>query len=106
MTTEEARMVQRIKMVKAMEYIARQINDESVLCGWLMLGVADEDIPYGDLDVPENMEEDEAYWYAKEDDTFKELMETFLRKMVQAAQDGGLYCGGVTADINKEDDEE
>lgn len=38
-------------MVKAMEYIARQINDEEVLMPWLQLGVADGDIYYGDLDA-------------------------------------------------------
>ena len=41
---------ERVKMVKAMEYIARQLNDESIFMGWLSIGVADGDIPYGDLD--------------------------------------------------------
>ena len=36
--------LERAKMVKAMEFIARQINDENVFEGWLMEGVADEDI--------------------------------------------------------------
>ena len=40
---------ERVKMVKAMEFICRQINDEDVFMGWLMNGVADGDIEYGDL---------------------------------------------------------
>ena len=39
-------MEERIKMIKAMEYIARQINDEDVLGRWLVCGVADGDIDY------------------------------------------------------------
>ena len=37
---------ERTRMVKAMEYICRQINDEDVFNGWLMGGVADGDIEY------------------------------------------------------------
>ena len=40
---------ERIKMVKAMEYITRQINDEDIFEAWLVDGVADGDIDYGDL---------------------------------------------------------
>lgn len=43
--------IERIKCVKAMEFLARQINDEEVFEEWLMDGVADGDIDVGDLDV-------------------------------------------------------
>ncbi len=90
--------IERMKMVKAMEYIARQINDEEVFYGWLTLGVADGDIPYGDLEVGLlNLDEDPAYWYT-EDETFSELMYHFLRKMRQAGTSGGLYCDHVACD--------
>lgn len=87
---------ERVKMVKAMEYIARQINDESVFEGWLMNGVADGDIPYGDLTV--SPEEEEADWYAKSDNWFKLTMDCFLRRMEAAAKSGGLFCDGVCSD--------
>ena len=89
----------RIKMVKAMEFVCRQINDENVFDGWLMNGVADGDIPYGQLALPKpGCEElDEAYWYAVDDKTFAELMGCFLRRMKRANESGGLYCGGVTS---------
>ena len=35
---------ERAKMVLAMEYICRQINDEVAFNGWLMCGVPDGDI--------------------------------------------------------------
>ena len=85
------KITERKKMVMAMEFIARQINDEEVFDGWLMNGVADGDIEYGDLN-PDNVDE----WYV-EDDNFKDLMSCFLRRMVGAWRSGGLYCGEVVS---------
>jgi hypothetical protein len=81
--------VERKKMVLAMEFIARQVNDEDVFMSWLTVGVADEDIKYGSLDV------DEVDDYYIEDDNFKDLMDTFLRLMVNANKSGGLYCDDI-----------
>ena len=81
----------RCKMVACMEFIARQINDEDVFNGWLMCGVADGDIEYGDLSY-NNIDD-----YYIEDDNFKELMSCFLRRMVGAYNSGGLYCGRVVS---------
>ena len=86
MTTKE----ERKKMVLAMEYIARQINDEDVFDGWLMVGVADGDIPYGSFDT------NDVNDYYTETENFQPLMDTFLRKMSGARKSGGLYCGQVT----------
>lgn len=83
---------ERVKMVKAMELIARQINDEDIFYGWLSVGVADGDIQYGDLST-----EDQDYcagWYA-EDAHFADLMQRFLDVMSGARKSGGLYCDGV-----------
>ena len=81
----------RAKMIVAMEYVARQINDEDVFDGWLMNGVADGEIPYGNLD-PTIVDD---YWL--EDDNFSDLMACFLRRMKGAYDSGGLYCGGVVS---------
>jgi hypothetical protein len=89
--------IERVKMVKAMEFIARQVNNENVFEHWLILGVADGDIEYGDLSVAENVEDDEAAWYVDDDKNFAELMETFLSVMRSAKKDGGLYCDGVVS---------
>lgn len=91
----DKKMIDRIKMVKAMEFIVRQINDEEVAIRWLYTGVADGDIEYGDLDsnIPS-----EAEYYADDKETFAELMGLFLRLMASAKESGGLYCGGVVSD--------
>ena len=84
--------MERTRMIKAMEFIIRNVNDEELIMPWLMNGVADGDIEYGDFaPCDENME------YYIEDDEFSEMMGLFLRLMSKANKDGGLYCGGVVS---------
>ena len=92
------RMKDRVQMVRAMETIARSINDEEVLLGWLMGGVAD-----GDID---NKTTDEAIvdMYCKDDETFIGLMDCFLRCMKRAYTSGGLYAGNVVSTIGDEEE--
>ena len=88
---------ERIKMVKAMEYIARQINNEDVFYNWLVLGVADGDIDYADI----SEYDDGTVSYYTDDERFAELMQTFLLCMKEAWKSGGLYCDGI---VSKESD--
>ena len=83
---------ERVKMVKAMELIARHLNDEDILYEWLTLGVADGDVNYGDLTETDdgNLET-----YFDEDEHFADLMDTFLYCMQRATKSGGLYCDKV-----------
>lgn len=78
---------ERIKVIKAMELLARQINDEEVFERWLTYGVADGDIS-------KNTTNKDLEWYLN-DYTFEELMTTFLQCMSNAKKSGGLYCDGV-----------
>ena len=73
----------RAKVVRAMETIARCINDEEVFYRWLLCGVAD-----GDID-DDTTDEDLEYYC--EDKTFADLMERFLDLMTAAKRSGGLY---------------
>ena len=90
--------IARQKMIVCMEYIARCINDEGVFEGWLMCGVPDGEIEPGNLDPAQIYEED---WLIT--DGFAETMRCFLRRMVAAYNNGGLYCGNVVSG-DKEDD--
>lgn len=83
----------RIRAVKAMEFLARQINAENIFMYWLADGVADSDIRYGDL-LPTDGDDLEYYL---EDEHFADLMALFLRLMSMAFKDGGLYCDGVVS---------
>lgn len=78
---------ERIDLIRAMETIARAVNDEEVFESWLMCGVAD-----GDID--ETTTDEDLKWYA-EDENFVDLMDVFLRMMTRARKSGGLFCGGV-----------
>lgn len=79
----------RTEVVRAMETLARSVNDEYVFEEWLMCGVADGDI--------EPRTEDEELEYYIEDETFAELMGTFLNVMKNAYKSGGLYVDGVVS---------
>lgn len=84
----------RIKMVKAMEYIMRQCNNEEIIEDWLENGVADGDIPYGELEMMPN-DEASLYTYVDTDEDFSDLMRIFLEDMQDTLKDGGLYCDDV-----------
>ena len=73
----------RAKVVRAMETIAKCINDEEVFYPWLLCGIAD-----GDID-DDTTDEDLEYYC--EDKTFADLMERFLDLMNAAKKSGGLY---------------
>ena len=87
------KITERKKMVMAMEFIARQINDEDVREGWLMNGVPDGDIEYGDFNTDNIWDFDSMI----SDEGFKDLMSCFLRRMVGAWRSGGLHCGEVVS---------
>jgi len=86
-------IAERTKMVKAMEYITRQINDEDIFEAWLTDGVADGDINYSDL----TEEDDGDIEYYTEDGHFADLMDSFLWCMQKAYKSGGLYCDKVAS---------
>lgn len=86
-------MKERTKLIEAMEYVARQINDETVFDKWLVCGVEDGCIEYGDFDWGNP----EAQWYADDDETFADIMDTFLKVMHDAYKSGGLYCNGIVS---------
>lgn len=88
-------MRDRVKMVRAMETIARSVNDEEVFMGWLSCGVADEDIT--DSTTDEFIKEQYC-----DDETFIDLMDCFLRLMKAAYKSGGLFAGDVVSTIGEE----
>jgi hypothetical protein len=77
----------RIELVKAMEMLARAVNDERNILTWFTIGVADGDIT-------ENSVADDIEYYT-DDETFAELMDTFLYVMENARRSGGLYFDGI-----------
>lgn len=93
--------IERMKLVKAMEMLARCVNNEELFDAWITFGVPDGDIEYSDLTVTEEDIDPyycgaEGWWTEKEaNEHFSELMRTFLNLMSCAKEDGGLYCDDV-----------
>lgn len=79
----------RAKMVRAMETVARCVNDEEVFEAWLVMCVAD-----GDID--DNTTDEDLEYYC-EDKTFADLMERFLDLMTAAKKSGGLYVDRIVS---------
>lgn len=80
---------ERIAMLRAMERIARTVNDEGVFVRWLNCGIADGDIQ-------ENTPDSDLDFYT-DDEVYADVMDTFLRVMSDAYKDGGLYSDGVVS---------
>lgn len=95
----------RIKMVKAMEFIARQLNDEYIYESWAIFGVGDGDIDYADLTVLDEDAEAEYLKYCIRDKDFSDLMELFIHLMARAKKSGGLYCDGICSERDYEEEE-
>jgi len=84
----------RGQLVRAMDSIARCVNDEDMLDFWLTNGVAD-----GDLDCAASLGESLEYY--SRDENFARLMETFLSLMEKTKHSGGLYHDGVVSNLGK-----
>lgn len=91
-------MKERVALVRAMETVCRNLNDECILVSWLTCGVADEDIT--SITTDEEIRDE----YCEDDETFIDLMDTFLRCMLRANKSGGLFCGDVTSTIGEEEE--
>lgn len=78
---------ERIEIVKAMDLLCRQINDEEVFMTWLIYGVADGDVEIGD--------DERLECYVDDDERFAELLGLFLSMMSRAKKSGGLYADRV-----------
>lgn len=82
----DKKTLNRARMVKAMELLARSINDEEIFMSWLMCGVAD-----GDIDEVTTCEEIVEMGYT-DDSTMVDLMDCFLRCMHRAYKSGGIWA--------------
>lgn len=96
----DIKMKRRAELVKAMETVARCINDEDIFMGWLACGVAD-----GDITSETTLEEIDEMGYT-DSDTLVGLMDCFLRCMRRASKSGGIWCDlkTVSTEGNREEE--
>ena len=86
----------RYILIKAMEIIVRNVNDESYLMNWLQDGIADGDIDYNSFGVSKN--EISNLEYYDNDTEFRNLMNLFLDIITKVKKNGGLYNSGVCSE--------
>lgn len=92
MTTMNEKTERRARLVKAMELLARAVNDEDVFELWLQDGVADGDIT--DKTTPEEV----AQMGYCDDAHFRAILSTFASLMRLATMDtarGAFYADGI-----------
>lgn len=99
-TLEEYRknMKERCELVRAMEIVCRNLNDEDILMHWLTEGVADGDI------TKDTSDDEIIQEYCEDDKSFAEIMDCFLECVKAANKSGGLYCGRVVSNIGEENE--
>ena len=78
------------EVVRAMDTLARSLNDEDIFMTWLSFGVADGDIK-------ENTSDEDLEYYC-EDNVFAGTMNLFLNLMSMAYKDGGIQCDGIVSE--------
>lgn len=88
---------ERVKMIKAMEFLVRHINYEPIYDPWLLLGVPDGTVEFGDLSVSSG--DEFTFDTLLRDDDFTDLMDTFLFCMSKAYKCGGLVCDDVCSKL-------
>lgn len=81
----KANMLNRAKAIVAMEYLIRCVNNEELIDSWLMCGVADGDIEFGNFDISQ------VDRYYTKDENFNEICEIFMKTMARARKDSGLF---------------
>ncbi len=74
---------ERVKLLRAMETIARCVNDEDVFELWIIHGIPDGEIK-------ENTTDEDLEWLAEDEDSMLDIMDTFVKLMKNAYRSGGL----------------
>lgn len=92
--------LERYKLLKAMDIIARYVNNESFIEEWLANGVPDGDINIDNISV--SKEELENLSYYSFNNHFKDAIDSFMEVIINAYEDGGLYCDSVVGGCKDE----
>ena len=82
---------ERYVAIRAMDMLARQINNEAALEMWFAQGISDGDI---DLETPDEMLADYIG-----DEKFRDVLDTFLCVMSESYKQGGLSVDGVNSEL-------
>ena len=85
---------ERVSVIRAMDTIVRSLNDEEYVAWWLEDGVPDGEIDEGTAD-------EELYWLADDDESFADIMSTFIKIMKRQSVNGAMWVDNVLSKEEK-----
>lgn len=85
---------ERVSVIKAMDTIIRSLNDERDILWWLDSGVPDGEIN-------EETTDEELYWLVDDDESFADIMSTFIKIMRRQPVNGAMWVDNVLSKEEK-----
>ena len=74
-------LLERVKVLRALDTIAHTFNDEYAIEMWLECGVPDEEIT-------DTTKDDEIMWLVEDEKEWQELLDLFVKLIRRASADG------------------
>ncbi len=85
---------ERVSVIRAMDTIVHSLNDEEYVAWWLEDGVPD-----GEID--EETTDEELYWLVDDDESFADIMSTFIKIMRRQPVNGAMWVDNVLSKKEK-----
>ena len=85
---------ERVSVIRAMDTIIRGLNDERDILWWLDSGVPDGEIN-------EETTDEELYWLVDNDESFADIMSTFIKIMRRQPVNGAMWVDNVLSKEEK-----
>ena len=85
---------ERVSVIRAMDTIVHSLNDEEYIAWWLEDGVPD-----GEID--EETVDEELYWLVDDDESFADIMSTFIKIMRRQPVNGAMWVDNVLSKEEK-----
>lgn len=88
MEEKNINLKERVSVIRAMDTIIRSLNDERDILWWLDSGVPDGEINTETTD-------EELYWLVDDDESFADIMSTFIKIMRRQPVNGAMWVDNV-----------
>jgi hypothetical protein len=85
---------ERVSVIRAMDTIVHSLNDERDVLWWLDSGVPDGEIN-------EETTDEELYWLVDDDESFADIMSTFIKIMRRQPVNGAMWVDNVLSKEEK-----
>lgn len=94
MEENKINLKERVSVIRAMDTIIRSLNDERDILWWLGSGVPDGEIN-------EETTDEELYWLVDDDESFADIMSTFIKIMRRQPINGAMCVDNVLSKEEK-----